>query len=390
MKTKNLIILILSIILMFLVGLVIKDRVSPKSLEAYSDQIINKCATERDAISCYDEEIPKLMKVVSMEDAFRVTSLIQQEDPSYAYCHVLGHELSAIETRKDPDKWKEVVARCPMGVCSNGCVHGAFQERFRSEFLQGNAFDSFKEELLTICEKREGYNPSGLEKGSCYHALGHLLMYVTEADIKKSIETCYEVADKGDKNYSPLCLDGVFMQVYQPLEDEDFELVKDITPKKGETKAFCSQFTGDAKNSCWTESWPLFLKEITTADGLVEFCTYLDTEVGQEGCFTDMFYGLPILSGFDTSTIKELCRELPAKYTGKCLSMTAIRLLEIDYGNIDKAVDFCNDLSPDEREICFDEIVKMSDFNFQSGSEEFTKLCDSLPSPWKGECLEKR
>ncbi|MEZ4200780.1 MAG: hypothetical protein R3B69_04370 [Candidatus Paceibacterota bacterium] len=92
------------------------------------------CNRLRTGPKCYDEEIPKLMDAgMSMEDAFAVTATIQDLDPSYQYCHVLGHELSAKETAKDPSRWKDVVARSPLGMCSNGGVHGAFQERFRVE-----------------------------------------------------------------------------------------------------------------------------------------------------------------------------------------------------------------------------------------------------------------
>lgn len=390
-RKKLITIIILSLLLILLGGVLVKDKLSPKPLSVYAQEIFKRCSKEKDAIECYNKEIPKLMDKISMEDAFRVTSLIQDKDKDFAYCHVLGHELSAIETKKDPEKWKDVVGRCPMGVCSNGCVHGAFQERFRSEYLIGEDFEDFKKELSTICEKREGFDPSGLERGSCYHALGHLLMYVTGADIEKSISTCYEVAKKSEEDdLSPICLDGVFMQIFQPLEDEDFELVEDITPEKGEVESFCLSYQGAARASCWTESWPLFIDEITTPDGLVEFCSFLNETGARQGCFRDIFYGLPILSRFNTDAVKDLCRRLPSEYTGMCLSMTAVRLLEIDYGNIGKATNFCKQLKDKEKEYCFEELVEMSDFNFKPGSEEFLELCESMPLPWRDVCLEKQ
>src|SRR5690606_4527381 len=125
--------------------------------------------------SCYDKELPKLMdEGFSMEDAFAVTRLVQDRDPSYQYCHVLGHELSAKETAKDPDNWKSVIARAPIGVCSNGAIHGAFQERFRVASFAGKSVDDLVPELLRICKANEDWHPTGMPEATCIHRLGHL------------------------------------------------------------------------------------------------------------------------------------------------------------------------------------------------------------------------
>ncbi|MBX9765211.1 hypothetical protein K2X83_01060, partial [Patescibacteria group bacterium] len=107
-----------------------------KNLERLAEKVIATCSKESYPPTCYDEEIPRLMDTgLSMEEAFQVTTVIQNKVSDYFYCHVLGHNLSAKETAKDPSKWTEVVARCPVGMCSNGCLHGAAQERFRAESL---------------------------------------------------------------------------------------------------------------------------------------------------------------------------------------------------------------------------------------------------------------
>ena len=115
------------------------SSIAAQSPEAAAETIIATCAQESYAPSCYDKEIPKLMdEGYSMEQAFAVTQ-VARKDPSYQYCHVLGHYLAAKETQKDPENWKDVIARIPLGMCSNGAIHGAFQERFRAESLPENA-----------------------------------------------------------------------------------------------------------------------------------------------------------------------------------------------------------------------------------------------------------
>ena len=106
-------------------------------LTQYANVVLGECATESYRPACYDKKIPLLMdqESITMEEAFRVTALIQKQDSEYWYCHVLGHNLASKEAAKDPAMWAKVIPRCPAGQCSNGCLHGAFQERYRDEVL---------------------------------------------------------------------------------------------------------------------------------------------------------------------------------------------------------------------------------------------------------------
>jgi hypothetical protein len=170
----------------------------PYSYEQYAEKVIAACAKENYPPSCYDNEIPKLMdRGLSMEETFEVTSIIQGKVNNYFYCHVLGHRLSEKETAKDPLKWTEVVARCPTGMCSNGCLHGAAQERFRNDVLTPEQVQSLLPELTQVCEEGYGRAFTGLEQASCYHSLGHLSMYITGADADASVAVCDDIAQKG-------------------------------------------------------------------------------------------------------------------------------------------------------------------------------------------------
>jgi hypothetical protein len=201
------------------------------------------------------------MDFISMEDAFQVTGLVQQEDPTYQYCHVLGHELAAREVKKNPDGWKDVVSRCPSGMCSNGCIHGGFQERFRAESFTDQQITSIKPDLKVICEDRASWHPTGLEQASCYHALGHLTMYLTSGEVGRSLPLCDELSLKSSvRDYRQLCYDGVFMQIFQPLEPEDFALVHGKQPIKETFGAYCDNYSGTQRGSCISEGWPLFLR----------------------------------------------------------------------------------------------------------------------------------
>lgn len=369
---------------------------SKEILDTYAREVVKTCSTENYKPTCYEKEITQFMDVMSMEQAFDMTKIIQDYDPSYGYCHVLGHKLSAKETVKDPSKWKEIIGRCPSGVCSNGCIHGAFQERFRTEELTPEQLEVLKPELEDVCEAKGNWKPTGLEQATCYHALGHLLMYITGADATKSSSLCDEFAirDGGQRNFSQVCYDGTFMQIFQPLEVEDFALIKGKEVDKQHHKQFCDQYSGWKQTSCWNEGWPLYREQILTSKGLTEFCDkmYLKDPNFKDRCFAGMSYVVTAQLQFDLKKVENFCKGLTdQRRSGQCFANAATRLFETDYRNIPKSVELCNGVQKAlPNRICFEELLRYSTFNFKPNSPEFFQLCNLMPEPWKTSCLTKR
>jgi hypothetical protein len=390
----------ISIIIFFLLCLVILELIlllsgsglpflkkpqSAKSLSILADRVIQKCAGQSSKAACYDREIPRLMSSITMEEAFQVTRIIQDKDSSYKYCHVVGHNLSALEVKRNPEGWKDVVTRCPSGICSNGCIHGGMQERFRAESLTDKQIKEIIPDLKTICEKRGDWTPTGLERASCQHALGHLLMYTTNADINKSISLCSEVTQN-----KRMCFDGAFMQIFQPLDPEDFALIKGKQPTIETIESFCASYQGTQKSSCWNESWPLRQAELVKdPNELVSFCGWLEDDMEIEYCYKALFYVLATQFGLDEKRIVDYCTGLPEYPRGICFASSASRFIETDYRNIDTAVGICNKAPVTSQKICYDELVVFAGFNFHNGSEEKIHLCKQLPDPWGTTCLER-
>jgi hypothetical protein len=367
------------------------SQISPKNIQAMASTIVNSCELSEYKPTCYEKEIPLLMSNgISMEDAFIVTKDVQRIDQSYAYCHVLGHKLSAEETKKNPDNWKDVITRCPSGVCSNGCIHGAFQERFRAESLPPEEIELLKPELAMVCEPRGEFRPTGLEKGTCYHALGHLSMYITEADISASINLCNELAVNYTSDYRHVCYDGVFMQIFQPLEQEDFSLIADIQITRETLNSFCDQFEGTTKGSCWTEGWPLFYPEVAKDPKvLTEFCNYLTYDESEyDRCFLSLTYVMTAQNEFDEVKISDFCEGLTGKYISECYGHAASRMIETDWDNIDKAIHLCREAeSLGNGRACWEEMVVYASYNFHKGSSQHLDTCNKLPHEYKIKCI---
>jgi hypothetical protein len=384
------------LILIALLGVVFSSALTltrspkPKTLQQIADQIIGICQYEGYRPSCYDREIPKTMDNISMEEAFEVTKLVQQQDDQYWYCHVLGHYLSQQEVAKDPQQWKTVLQRCPSGVCSNGCLHGGLQERFRSESLTPEQIEEIKPDLDTLCEARPGFAPTDLEQASCYHALGHLMMYVTDAKVNDSLDLCQELALKsGERDFRVVCNDGVFMQLFQPLEAEDFALIQgqEIETKE-ESDIFCSQFLANQRESCLRERWPLFNEDLQTAEGAIDFCTR-DEAWAEQFCYDGVFFIIASQKGLEAEPLAEYCNAFPEAIAAKCFASSAARFLETDWQLATRAINYCTHADLEfVQQACYEQLAFYAHFSFGEG-ENFTNFCQQLPSDWAGKCLRK-
>lgn len=374
--------------------LIPRDRVTERRLQKYANEVLAKCSDSEFTPSCYDREIPKLMKYISMEDAFKVTRYVQKKDSKYYFCHVLAHNLSTIEVSRNPENWKDVIARCPATMCNNGCPHGVLMYKFQAESLTDEQIQSILPDLKDVCEPREGWNPSEVEIGMCYHGIGHLNMYMTDADIDKSIELCDQIAVKEDgRNYYQTCVQGVFMIIYQGIEPEDFALVKDIKPEKGEVEEFCSSWSGLEYTACRTESWPLFNSEIRDPEGLVEFCSFTNDPYYTLWCYDT---GLSLVSlelletvpGAGINKVADYCLALPGDKKELCFGFAATRFVQVDPEYTETAISLCQlaeDYGVEER--CWHDMLFYSKYSFQYGTDKHSEFCNAFPKDKKEKCL---
>ncbi len=342
---------------------------------------------------CYDDYLTSLMDPpnnLSMEDVFTVTSEVQKRDDSYWYCHVLSHRVAAKEVDKDPNNWQGVLARCPVDICSNGCLHGAFQERFKADTLTDQQLADILPQLKNACENIKDLSKH--DRTSCYHGLGHAFMYMTNADLKKSDNLCTQVAIKNDgRNYLQTCVEGTFMQVFQPREPEDVALIKNIVPTKDKASDFCDQFDGQVKAACKRESWVLFKDEIVTPQGLMKYCSYTTEPRENRQCLNKMFYSIMSMKQMSEDFMKSLCVKLPRDIEEHCFADTAGRMITADQALSARAVGICDYAAKfNTANECYSLMSSYSGYIFAPGSKAGEDYCNLFSSDWKGICLSSR
>ncbi len=393
MRRHLLILLGLLILLAFVFGVQTFVPAPLQSDEVLARREMNTCkgsAGEAKKELCYEKNIPILMdQGLSMERTFAVVTLVQHMDHEYQSCHVLAHLITGKEVAKDPSKWKDVVARSPAGICGSGALHGAFQERFREQSFPNASMSELQSMLAGVCDPREGWIPTFLDRSSCMHGMGHLFLYVTAADVKKSIGLCEVIAKLPDFDFRQTCFEGVFMQLYEPLEPEDRNLVHTIVSAAKQTKTFCAQFTGDVHNACIKESWPAVPGSTDTPQGFEALCKQLPSPDAVHYCASGLMYPVIEILHYDVPTVEAFCRKIiDPQIRNICWARTASKFVWADWRNVSQAISICGDAPAESKESCWNELINYAEQGMQQNSAPQKALCGGMPEPWRSSCAK--
>lgn len=371
------------------------ERVSGVNVAEAAAAIVKECGEKSFRPVCYEESVPELLGDITSAEAFDLIREIRRLDPEYLYCHVLAHEIGEYEVTQDPDNWLDGLARGPVdGLCSNGYAHGAILARFNDEYFDADELEQVIPDLAIACEPREGFNPTSLNKGMCYHGMGHVLAHITNAEIERALKACDAVAIKENSNYGNVCDEGVYMQLFQPLEPEDFSLIELLPyePTSENIEQFCTEFSYSEDNfaTCWREAWPFFRDQFTTGDGVERYCSALPQNE-QATCLRTVFTINGRLHLGDNEKMGGVCNSASFENQAMCFSVGANAYLEESDTLVSEALRFCeyaND--PSVVDDCMGYLANISSYNYHRSSAAFTELCSSVPTHWQATCLQER
>lgn len=368
-----------------------------ETYEEYARVMVERCADAPYRPTCYEEEVPTLTSELTSPEIFDVIRLIRKYDPEYLFCHVLAHELGVYEVSLDPDNWLDVIAMAPPdNLCSNGFSHGAIVARFNDEVLTPEELDVVLEDLAIACEPRDDWDPTDLIKAICYHGIGHVLIHMTEADVDLSVKACEVVALKDDgSDYRTLCEEGVYMQLFQPLEPEDYALIDQLpeAPTKENLPQWCAENsnTDGQYGACWREAWPLFYRDLFTPEAVINYCSQLSLAQGQEDCYVTVFTIHARHNLDKPDKMADMCNNVPTEYQGMCLGRGANAYPEENHELIPNAIDMCSRGATEAaRDECYAFLARTAPFNFHAGSDAHELMCSSLPSEHQARCYRTR
>jgi len=359
------------------------------AVDSEARAIVASCAKSgTDHSACYESEVPSLYPKYDVASIFDIVREIRQLDPSYQFCHVLGHKIGERVVAEDPDKWVDAIPLNPTdGLCSNGFIHGVIGGRFRSEVLDDATIQKFMPDFKQACEAHDTWQPSDLDRAMCYHAMGHLFDYITNADITKALSLCTEVAPS---DYQRVCVQGVFMQIYQPLEPDDYALIAQMPVKPSTTtvQTYCARFSSDtvAQGACIEESWPFQQPHITDGTAVQKLCSWEPNSEEAGICYISMSSIIGRMTLGNPTQAVQACSQFPADQMGTCFSYSAEAVLEESRTDASPAIALCNRAPESVAGECLSTLVSHAQFMFGSNEGEMRSFCAALPSAYQEGC----
>src|SRR5262249_44744660 len=129
-------------------------------------------------------------------------ALLDFLEETYPACHAQAHDLGKALFAAHQDLGAAL--RACGTRCTSGCMHGAVAEAFGDSTPA-----AIRAQMNTFCEHGEMarlHTP-----GTCAHALGHALMFVTGGDAQQSVDACLGFAHTALQYY---CATGVYMEKF--------------------------------------------------------------------------------------------------------------------------------------------------------------------------------
>lgn len=360
----------------------------PKDAGAMADAMVAECADSSNRAECYEQKVPALYPQYSISAVFDIVREVRTLDPSYQFCHVLAHKIGERVVAEDPARWVDAIPDNPSdGLCSNGYIHGVVGGRFRAEVLSSSSIAALVPDFARACEPRANWAPSDLDRAICYHGMGHLYDFITDADIPQALVLCSQTTPE---DYERVCVEGVFMQLYQPLEPDDFELIERmaVKPTKENVRSYCAAWKDpEYIGACLRESWPFFKDDIASGT-VTDFCSGQPDKERTEYCYQTVSALAGRLSLQDLHKTDAACRNFPPERQLLCYGQSAQAVLEEDRDDAAKAVSLCA-MAPERLiEGCMRYLEGHAQFLFGGNMSQWQNFCGVLPASLAAQCKE--
>ena len=179
------------------------------------------------------------------------------------------------------------------------------------------------------------------------------------------------------------------MQIYQPLEPDDFLLIERMPLKPSTTtvRQFCSMFERDEyEGACLRESWPFSREAIMSGSGVERFCSGHPNDSEETACYETAFSILGRQSLGNPDKAARACAAVPESRRDMCFSRVALAIVEEDKSAGERAVSFCAAAGPSE-DSCLGFLAQTAGHNFGSNIAGRRAFCNAFEASWRERCL---
>lgn len=335
---------------------------SSEDLDSYIRSQMRKCYESDGKDGCYKEIAKVFYDQFGLAQTLQTFRLNEGYPEVYARCHEVTHYLSRFEYDKQKNIAK-VYAICD-STCHGGCYHGTLEA-----YLKENSNTDFAK----ICGKMTDYQKP-IEFNECLHGLGHAAMFVTEMELRQSLNFCDRLSEV---SYRERCYSGAFMENSSSSTSSDHA---SIYLKKDDPFYPCNNLEEKYLSLCWQYQSSYF-SLINKQDWVKvsNMCLQIPSQY-QDRCFKTIGTNQV---GFTPSlpTMKQDCDLMPTEhFKDICVTGVVSSLSYRFVGDVQRMVDFCALVDLQNKESCFKQ-MGTGLLDWDKNTDMAKKECGKIPDP---------
>ncbi len=264
----------------------------------------------------------------------------------FARCHEAAHYIG----RMTYDDRGSVAYSYEKGndACWGGFYHGVIEQYFKSKNIDPFQADhaTLVNHIHAVCGNQEDFSAPRIY-AECLHGIGHAMMFITDADVPKSLEFCDALPTQENRE---ICYSGVFMENSSSSTNLDH-------PTK-------------------------YLK----ADDPMYPCTILDMRYARV-CYEYQSSYFAELSQWDWAKTGALCAKVPSDFQQGCYSVMGSN--QVGYTqDLQQMIDHCQLAGSEEHQNqCINGVVNALGARYVGDANRMLEFCNIVPKNFKDFCF---
>ena len=183
------------------------------------------------------------------------------------------------------------------------------------------------------------------------------------------------------------------MQIYQPLEPDDYLMIERMPVKPATTtvRYFCSAFKHDEdEGACLRESWPFFRVGIINGTGAKSFCSSQPNADEETKCYQSISAIVGRMTLGEPEKSVSACGKFPESEQDICYGAIAQAVLEENRSDAGEAIALCKLAPGVHANECMSTLVEHAASIFGRDILRYNRFCALLPSALQRECMQTR